>query len=107
MNTPQIKKTQKLYSNQHSPKIELQEKPPLIDKQIDFTLNTEFITLVSLLKASGLASSGGQAKWMVSEGSVWVDQVLELRKSCKIRAAQRVQVGTSAVRVLAAPSEIV
>jgi ribosome-associated protein len=70
------------------------EKPLVnVERYVDFALQTDFITLVALLKVTGLASSGGEAKWMVAEGAVWVDLALELRKSCKIRGGQRVQVG--------------
>ena len=53
-----------------------------------FVLNREFIALCDLLKAEGIADSGGQAKAMVADGIVMVDGVLELRKSAKIRAGQ-------------------
>ena len=55
-------------------------------QQIDFPLRGEFVTLDSLIKALGIASSGGLAKAMVAEGKVQVDGQLELRKTCKIRA---------------------
>jgi ribosome-associated protein len=58
---------------------------------IDFELRGEYITLDALLKATGLASSGGLAKMMVADGLVQVDGHQELRKTCKIRAGQRVE----------------
>ena len=61
--------------------------------QIDFALRGEFITLDALLKATGLAGSGGAAKAMVAEGRVQVDGREELRKTCKIRAGQVVAHG--------------
>ena len=69
--------------------------------QIDFPLRGEFITLDHLLKATGLASSGGAAKTMVAEGRVQVDGRDELRKTCKIRAGQVVSVAGARVRVIA------
>lgn len=68
----------------------------------DFTLNGEFITLDNLLKAQGIAHSGGTAKQMVADGLVEVDGAIELRKTCKIRAGQQVRVGDEYIRVLAA-----
>jgi ribosome-associated protein len=56
--------------------------------RIDFALRGEFITLDRLLKATGLAPSGGAAKLMVAEGRVQVDGRAELRKACKLRAGQ-------------------
>lgn len=54
-------------------------------QQITFPLRGEFITLDRLLKACGLAESGGRAKTMVAEGMVQVDGRDELRKTAKIR----------------------
>ena len=72
---------------------------------IDFELRGEFIPLDALLKATGLAGSGGGAKAMVSEGRVQVDGRDELRKTCKIRAGQVVSVQGARVRVLGAAAE--
>ena len=72
---------------------------------IDFELRGDYITLDALLKATGLAPSGGSAKMMVADGLVQVDGRDELRKTCKLRAGQVVQVGEARVLVLAAPVE--
>jgi ribosome-associated protein len=65
---------------------------------LSFELRGEFITLDRLLKATGLASSGGGAKAMVAEGRVQVDGRDELRKTAKIRAGQ--VVALTGVRVV-------
>lgn len=70
---------------------------------IDFPLRGEFITLDALLKACGVADSGGAAKAMVAEGKVEVDGQQELRKTCKIRAGQVVAVTGTRIRVQAGP----
>jgi ribosome-associated protein len=70
-------------------------------QEISFTLQGEFITLDSLLKATGLCTSGGVAKLMVSEGRVKVDGQVELRKTCKIRAGQRVRYADAEIAVSA------
>jgi ribosome-associated protein len=70
---------------------------------IDFEVRGEYITLDNLLKATGLAGSGGAAKTMVAGGAVQVDGRDELRKTCKIRPGQVVSVQGSRVRVRAAP----
>jgi ribosome-associated protein len=70
-------------------------------KLIDFELRGEHVTLDNLLKATGLAGSGGSAKAMVAEGLVQVDGRDELRKTCKIRAGQVVSVHGARVRVMA------
>jgi len=73
-------------------------------QQIDFPLRGEHIALDALLKATGLASSGGLAKAVVAAGRVQVDGQVELRKTCKIRAGQVVALAGVRVRVLAAPA---
>ena len=73
---------------------------------IDFPLRGEFIPLDALLKATGLAPSGGFAKGMVADGKVQVNGQMELRKTCKIRAGQVVSVAAVRVRVLAAPDSV-
>lgn len=70
-------------------------------QQITFELRGEFITLDSLLKATGLAGSGGQAKSMVADGRVQVDGRDELRKTAKIRVGQVVSVHGARVRLVA------
>jgi ribosome-associated protein len=71
-------------------------------QSIDFELRGEYVTLDRLLKATGLAESGGNAKAMVAAGKVQVDGREELRKTCKLRAGQVVSVANARVRVLGA-----
>ena len=66
---------------------------------IDFDLRGDYITLDALLKATGLAPSGGVAKLMVADGIVQVDGVEELRKTCKIRSGQVVSLQGTRIRV--------
>ena len=42
-------------------------------REVDFEIRGEHITLDALLKATGLAPSGGGAKAMVTAGKVQVD----------------------------------
>ena len=67
----------------------------------EFRLTGEYIALDNLLKLTGNAPSGGAAKALAAEGAVKVDGVVELRKTCKIRAGQLVAIGTARIRVLA------
>ena len=68
----------------------------------DFELRGEYITLDALLKATGLAPSGGIAKMMVADGLVQVDGRDELRKTAKIRVGQVVSLADTRIRVIAA-----
>lgn len=68
--------------------------PPL-----EFTLTGEFVELHNLLKLMGLADSGGAAKARVAMGDVKVDGKVELRKTAKIRAGQKVSLDGSTIKV--------
>ena len=52
---------------------------------ITFTLRTESIHLVQLLKATGLCQTGGEAKLLVEEGAVKVEGEVEFRRRRQIR----------------------
>jgi len=59
---------------------------------IEFDLSGhEYIELHSLLKVTGRCESGGVAKLLIGDGLVSVDGVLELRKRCKIRGGQIIE----------------
>lgn len=66
---------------------------------LDFLLDREFIELNQLLKLTGLCDSGGAGKQLVASGAVRVDGAVELRKTAKIRAGQRVTVDATEIRV--------
>jgi ribosome-associated protein len=66
---------------------------------IDFPLRGEHITLDALLKASGLASSGGAAKVLIAGGGVRVNGEPERRRGRKLRAGDVVAVGDGVVQV--------
>lgn len=68
-------------------------------KQIEFAVRGEFITLDALLKATGIAESGGAAKAMVAAGKVQVDGQQELRKTAKLRPGQVVALAGARIRL--------
>ena len=74
-------------------------------QKLDFKLRGEFITLDALLKATGLADSGGAAKALIQSGQVQVDGHEELRRGAKLRAGQVVAASGAQVRLLAAEGE--
>ncbi|MBQ0931657.1 RNA-binding S4 domain-containing protein [Ideonella sp. 4Y16] len=67
--------------------------------EIDFQLRGDHIPLDALLKATGLADSGGQARALIVDGQVRVDGQTELRKTRKLRAGQQVSLGDVRVSV--------
>lgn len=68
---------------------------------IEFPLERDHIELHHLLKLTGICDSGGMGKAIVASGAVTVDGAVELRKTCKIRGGQVVQVGDAVIRVIA------
>jgi ribosome-associated protein len=66
-----------------------------------FDLDREFVELNQLLKLTGVCDSGGAGKHLVASGAVRVDGEVELRKTCKIRAGQVIDVGDARIEVVA------
>lgn len=64
---------------------------PSADGAAPFELRGEYIELDKLLKATGLAESGGFARRLITEGQVTVDGQVDTRKTAKIRAGQIVE----------------
>ncbi len=71
-------------------------------KQDTFELRStdEFIELVKLLKLKQIAQSGGHAKFMVEEGLVQVNGVLESRKRKKLRPGDKVELEEITIEIL-------
>ena len=70
---------------------------------IDFELDRDYVELKQLLKLTDLVSSGGEAKVIIGQGQVSVDGVVELRKACKIRGGQQVELDDVRINVIADP----
>jgi len=68
---------------------------------VDFALRGDFITLAALLKAAGLAGSGGEAKTLATGGDVLVNGEHENRRGRKLRAGDEVAVGGHLIRIRA------
>ena len=66
---------------------------------LDFLLDRDHVELNQLLKLTGLCDSGGAGKHLVASCAVRVDGEVELRKTCKIRAGQTVEVVDVRIRV--------
>ena len=54
-------------------------------------IHREPIELHKVLKFHGLVASGGQAKWVIEEGLVKVNQQVEMRKRRKMRAGDKIE----------------
>lgn len=71
-------------------------------QQLSFDLERDHVELNQLLKLTGVCDSGGAGKVLVASGVVTVDGIVELRKTCKIRAGQVVRIGDIRIEVTAA-----
>lgn len=58
----------------------------------EFKITGEYIELIQLLKAIGLASTGGHAKMIVDEELVYRNGELETRKRAKILSGETIVV---------------
>ena len=65
----------------------------------DVAIEGEMIRLGQLLKLSGLADSGGEARELVTEGVVRVNGVVETRRGRQLHSADVVEVNGERVRV--------
>jgi len=66
----------------------------------EYKIETEFIPLISLLKAIGWVENGGMAQAVVSEGMVMCDGEVELRKRFKVRPGMVVEFEGQKVKVV-------
>ncbi|MFK7784603.1 MAG: RNA-binding S4 domain-containing protein [Crocinitomicaceae bacterium] len=58
----------------------------------EFKIEGPYIELVQLLKAEGIAETGGHAKFIVDEGEVVRNGEVEYRKRAKLVVGDRIEV---------------
>ncbi|WP_054722958.1 RNA-binding S4 domain-containing protein [Marinifilum fragile] len=59
---------------------------------ITFKIDTEYIELIKLLKATRVSESGAQAKIFVEDGIVLRNGEVETRKRAKIRPGDKIEI---------------
>ena len=74
---------------------------PVMPSAQPFALRGDHITLDALLKACGVAGSGGEAKLRIAAGEVAVNGEVELRRGRKLRAGDVVDVDGQRIAVQA------
>lgn len=62
-------------------------------------LTKEPVELYKLLKFEGLVASGGEAKFLISEGNVFVNGEIETRKRKKILSGDIIELGNIKLQV--------
>ncbi|MBC7426306.1 MAG: RNA-binding S4 domain-containing protein [Bacteroidia bacterium] len=68
-------------------------------KQHSFTLTTQYIELIKLLKFIGIASDGADAKNLVEQNMVFSNGVPELRKRYKVRVGDVITCGDHTITI--------
>ncbi len=58
----------------------------------EFKIVGDYIELIQLLKALGIAETGGQAKMIVEEGDVIRNGEVELRKRAKLIPGDKIEI---------------
>lgn len=66
----------------------------------EFKITGEYIELIQLLKAIGLASTGGHAKMIVDEELVYRNGELETRKRAKILPGETIVVEDVTIQLI-------
>ena len=64
-----------------------------------FELEDDYIELFKLLKVTGVAESGAQAKMLIDEGAVKRNGEVELRKRTKIVSGEKIEVGDEVIEI--------
>lgn len=67
---------------------------------MDYKLTAEYIPLMPLLKACGLAGTGGQAGMLITQGEVKLNGQTEFRKRAKLRKGDIVECNGTTVRLI-------
>ena len=67
---------------------------------MEFELKSEYIELMKLLKFMNLVQSGGEAKLVIDEGLVFVNNELESRKRYKCRKGDVIQFEDHLIKVI-------
>ena len=69
-------------------------------KEETFTIQGDYIELMALLKAIGLAETGGHAKFIVDEGEVLRNGEVEFRRRAKLIKGDQLEVAGRKISLL-------
>lgn len=69
-------------------------------KEITYTLESEYIELIKLLKLTNVCQSGGEAKLLVDEQLILCNQTIETRKRYKVRKGDVITSPTHHITIL-------
>ena len=66
----------------------------------EFKIEGEYIELIQLLKATGIAQTGGHAKMIVDEGLVYRNGEVETRKRAKLISGDEIVIENVTVKLV-------
>jgi len=67
---------------------------------MEFKIDGEYIELIKLLKACGIAETGGIAKRMVEAEMVRYNGNIDLRKRLKVRKGDRIEIDGTEIKII-------
>lgn len=67
---------------------------------IEISINSEYIKLDQILKLADIASTGGHAKYLISEGYVKLNNNVETQRGKKIRKNDVIEVEGNLIKVV-------
>jgi ribosome-associated protein len=56
------------------------------------SIETEYITLGQFLKVADIISTGGMAKWFLSENEIFINGEMDQRRGRKLRSGDRIEI---------------
>ncbi|MCI5137992.1 MAG: RNA-binding S4 domain-containing protein [Candidatus Electrothrix sp. AR1] len=74
----------------------------ITEQSITISIRDEYIELYKLLKLANVSASGGEAKYMISEGMVQVNGEVDTRKRRKTRVGDTVEYDGERITVVSA-----
>jgi len=66
----------------------------------EIKINTDFIQLDQFLKWANIVSSGGEAKALIKEGAVQVNNLPEQRRSRKLKIGDEIKVNEQIYKII-------
>jgi ribosome-associated protein len=66
----------------------------------EFKIEGEYIELIQLLKATGIASTGGHAKFIVDDGAVVRNGEVETRKRAKLISGDIIEIEGNTIKLI-------
>jgi ribosome-associated protein len=66
----------------------------------EFKIEGDFIELIQLLKVIGIAQTGGHAKFIVEDGEVLRNGIVELRKRAKLIPGDKITIDSIQIKLI-------